>query len=86
MFTVDLFDYISNNNYMKTQLALEIVTFLSNTGMSARKLAREAGVTPSSVLHICAGTRFDMRSTNADKVRAAMRKLAPHLYPKSSPL
>ncbi|MDD2966628.1 MAG: hypothetical protein PHN64_03915 [Desulfovibrionaceae bacterium] len=61
---------------MKAPIVKEILFFLSLTGMSARGLAREAGVTPSTVLHVVSGNRFDMTSTNADKLRAAMARLA----------
>lgn len=54
----------------------EILEFLNSTGMSARRLAREAGVNASSVLHIACGGRKDMRSSTADKIRTAMHRLA----------
>lgn len=62
---------------MKTPLANELILFLGkHKDISARRLARESGVTPASILHITSGRRFDMQSANADKVRAAMQRLS----------
>lgn len=62
---------------MKTSIVIEIREFLAgHPAISARGLAREAGVCASTVLHVTSGGRKDMTSTNADKLRAAMRRLS----------
>lgn len=63
---------------MKTSAApivIEVEEFLAHHPISARGLAREAQIPASTVLHIISGGRKDMHSANADKLRAAMRRL-----------
>ena len=50
--------------------------FLALTGLSARKLALEAGINPVILTRVLSGTRRDMRSENADRLRAAMERLS----------
>ncbi len=61
---------------MKTNIAVEAENFLNSTGFSARKLAMEAGVNPVILTRVLSGTRRDMMSENADRLRAAMKRLA----------
>lgn len=61
---------------MKTPIAIEILSFLATHPISARALARTAGVPAATILHITSGRRKDMRSVNADKIREAMLKLS----------
>ena len=72
---LDKIDYLMNHTLMKSPIVIEIEEFLSAYPISARGLAREAGVTPSTVLHVISGGRKDMHSANADKLRNAMRRL-----------
>lgn len=60
---------------MKTNIAVEAENFLNSTGF-ARKLAMEAGVNPVILTRVLSGTRRDMMSENADRLRAAMKRLA----------
>lgn len=53
----------------------EIQTFLSGHKMSARRLALESNVNPSTITTLLAGTRKDMASSSADAIRAAMRRI-----------
>lgn len=59
-----------------TPIRIEVMQFLQSTGISARRLAREAGVNASSVLHLSCGGRKDVASSTADKLRAAMARLS----------
>lgn len=61
---------------MKTNIAIEAEDFLASTGFSARKLAMEAGVNPVTLTRVLSGTRKDMRSESADRLRAAMKRLS----------
>lgn len=61
---------------MKTNIAIEAEDFLASTGFSARKLAMEAGVNPVILTRVLSGTRKDMKSENADRLRAAMKRLS----------
>lgn len=61
---------------MKPKIISEARHFLETTGMSARKLALEAGIEPNTLTRVLAGARLDMTSLKADKVRDAMRRLA----------
>lgn len=61
---------------MKTNIAVEAENFLNSTGFSARKLAREAGVNPVILTRVLSGTRRDMMSENADRLRSAMKRLS----------
>ena len=62
---------------MKTKPSIyyEAKNFLDNTGMSCTDLCRRAGVAPLILARILNGTRQDMLSANADKLRQAMREL-----------
>lgn len=72
---------------MKTRIASEIISFLGNNRISARGLAREAGVPASTILRITSGIGGDMSSSNADKVRDAMLRFTaiPTKPPESKP-
>ena len=59
-----------------TPIKQEVMTFLASSGMSIRGLAREAGVNASSLLHLSSGKRKDLKSSTADKVRAAIARLS----------
>ena len=62
---------------MKTSsIKQEVMAFLESSGMSVRRLAREAGINPSSLLHLSCGGRNDLRCSTADKVRAAIARLS----------
>lgn len=61
---------------MKTSIALEASKFLALSGLSARKLALEAGINPVILTRVLSGARRDMRSENADRLRAAMKRLS----------
>lgn len=60
---------------MKTKIALEVAAFLTRHSLPAAQLAKEAGVLPVTLTRVLAGTRRDMTSTTADKLREAMKRL-----------
>ena len=62
---------------MKTKPAFttEAKIFWTAQGMSCTDLCRRAGVAPLILARILNGTRQDMVSANADKLRQAMREL-----------
>ena len=62
--------------FMKTQIVSELTEFIRSTGCSVRRLCLEAGVSPATVSHVLTGRRQDMHSSNADALRAAMRRLS----------
>lgn len=66
---------------MKAQIVTELDFFLNKYNMSARKLAIAAGLLPNTLTRLLSGKRHDMRSENADKLRAAMRRLECELTP-----
>lgn len=70
---------------MKTQIALELETFLNRYKISQRLLAVEANVSPVLLNRIITGKRKDMTSTNADKLRDAMLRLSETLSLDTSP-
>lgn len=70
---------------MKTQIALELETFLNRYKISQRLLAVEANVSPVLLNRIITGKRKDMTSTNADKLRDAMLRLSENLSLDTSP-
>ncbi len=59
-----------------TPIAIEAREFLALSGLSARKLALEAGINPVILTRVLSGSRRDMRSENADRLRAAMKRLS----------
>lgn len=66
---------------MKAQIVTELDFFLNKYNMSARKLAIAAGLLPNTLTRLLSGKRHDMRSENADRLRAAMRRLECELRP-----
>ena len=58
-----------------TPISIEAREFLALSGLSARKLALEAGINPVILTRVLSGTRHNMRSENADRLRAAMKRL-----------
>ena len=68
---------------MKAQIVTELDFFLNKYNMSARKLAIAAGLLPNTLTRLLSGKRHDMRSENADRLRAAMRRLECELTLKS---
>lgn len=61
---------------MEAQIVSEVSVFIRSTGYSVRRLCLEAGVSQATVSHILTGRRKDMHSSNADALRAAMRRLS----------
>ena len=57
-------------------ITIETREFLALSGLSARKLALEAGINPVILTRVLSGTRRDMRSENADRLRAAVKRLS----------
>lgn len=66
---------------MKAQIVTELDFFLNKYNMSARKLAIAAGLLPNTLTRLLSGKRHDMRSENADRLRAAMRRIECELRP-----
>lgn len=66
---------------MKAQIVTELDFFLNKYNMPARKLAIAAGLLPNTLTRLLSGKRHDMRSANADRLRAAMRRLECELRP-----
>jgi transcriptional regulator with XRE-family HTH domain len=66
---------------MKAQIVTELDFFLNKYNMSARKLAIAAGLLPNTLTRLLSGKRHDMRSENADRIRAAMRRIECELTP-----
>ena len=66
---------------MKPQIVTELDFFLNKYNMSARRLALDAGLLPNTLTRLLSGKRHDMRSENADRLRAAMRRLECELRP-----
>ena len=61
---------------MKT-IQEQIEQFLTATGMSSYRLAKEAGLAKSYVSRLKNGRQRHAYSKNADALRAAMRRLDP---------
>lgn len=53
----------------------EINSFLSETGVTKRRLANEAGITPSTVYRIADGSIKDPKFSHAVALRAAMKRI-----------
>jgi predicted transcriptional regulator len=53
----------------------EVNSFLTDTGVTKRRLATEAGVTPSTVYRIADGSIKDPKFSHAVALRAAMKRI-----------
>lgn len=58
-------------------ISTEVINFLASSGVTAALLAREAGISPVIVSRLKTGGRKEVRSSTADRIRAAMRRLSP---------
>ena len=61
---------------MKAPIVIEIEDFLCRYEVTQLSLAREAGVSRVLLNRLVKGSRRDTTSSNADALRAAMRRLS----------
>lgn len=54
---------------------IEVRLFLQRTGLRQSALAREAGVTPTTISYLVRGVRRDVKGRTQDALRAAMDRL-----------
>ena len=61
---------------METRICTDMKKFFAEHQVSARKLAMAAGINPATITTVLTGKRQDMTAEKADKVRAAMERIA----------
>jgi len=85
-FPIDYFRAIWHHVTMETRICSDMKHFLAATGISARRLAIEAGVNPVDITRVVSGARKDMTSAKADAIRAAMARLSQPDAPTDLPV